>query len=74
MKMQRKAARDELRAFKAMGVYQERITAPTKKPEGDGPDIDAIRATRGAKTPAEFRRATRARGLLHIPDSRPATP
>jgi hypothetical protein len=45
MKVQRNSARDEIRAFKALGLSPEQSTALTRKPEGEGPDIDAIKAT-----------------------------
>jgi len=75
MKVQRNAARDELRAFKAQGLSPEQITALTKKPEGDGPDIEAITATarREANTAAGFGHVPRAGGRLQISNSRPAT-
>jgi hypothetical protein len=75
MKVQRNAARDELRALKAQGLSPEQITALTKKPEGDSPDIEAITATarREANTAAGFGHVPRAGGLLHISNSRPAT-
>jgi menaquinone-dependent protoporphyrinogen IX oxidase len=71
MKAQRNAARDGLRAFKALGLSPEQIAALTKKLEGDGPDIDAIKATatREANTLAGFRHVTCAGGQLHICDS-----
>ena len=70
MKVQRNAARDELRAFNALGLSPEQITALTKKLEG-GPHVDAIRATptRDANTPAGFRHVACAGALLHISDS-----
>ena len=60
MKVQRNGARDEIRAFKALGLSPEQSTALTRKPEGEGPDIDAIKATatRGANMAAGFRHVT----------------
>jgi hypothetical protein len=57
MKVLRNAARDELRAFKALGLSPEQINAVTSKPEGDAPDIGSGRATatRDANKPAGFR-------------------
>jgi hypothetical protein len=75
MKPQRNAAQAELRTFRALGPSQVQITARTKRPEGDGRDIFAVKATatREANTPAGFRHVTCAGGLLHISNSRPAT-
>jgi Flavodoxin domain len=74
-KVLRNAARGELRVFKALGLSREQITALTKKPEGDAPDIDArwATATYQATMPAGFGYVTWANWLLHIADSRLAT-
>jgi hypothetical protein len=58
-----------------LGLSREQITALTRKPEGDAPDIDARWATarHEATMPARFRYVTWANWLLHIADSGLAT-
>jgi hypothetical protein len=74
MKVQRIAARDELRALQTWGLSTE-LAALTKRREGYGPDLDAVQATATPKanTAAGFGRAGSTGGLLHSSDSPPVT-
>ena len=74
MKVQRIAARDELRALQTWGLSTEHA-ALTKSREGYGPDLDAVQATATPKanTAAGFGRVGSTGGLLHSSDSPPVT-